>query len=178
MSEELARIDIALRETGLGFNDVWRDDFALKYQVVEVREETLECRLHAIGHVLPLCLPGGSFELMWCVHHKARHHMLAGGCHVRVDQRLNARVDVWMFGVPSVLRGVVGPLHVFHGRGHIDEAEVLIGATTERGVLRETVEGEVHLRCDSLKTEPLNSFDQISRQFTWICYFQEGAPRI
>ena len=104
--------------------------------------------------------------------------MLARRRHIRVDEGLDRRIDVGVLAEPSVLRGVVGALHVLHGRRDVDEAAVLIDAIAERGVVGDPVEREVDLGGDALESEALDGLDQVGGQLARVRDLQEGAARV
>src|SRR6185436_9953796 len=85
--QELAGEDVPFRQADGPLDVEGRPDFALEDEVPEAREERFQRRLDRVAEVLLLGVPVALAEVVGRVLDEARHDVLAGGRHVRVDRR-------------------------------------------------------------------------------------------
>ena len=127
---------------------------------------------------LPLGLPVAAAQLVGRVLHEARHHVLAGRCHVGVDDGLDRRVDERPLAVPAVLRRVEGALDVLDGGADVEEAAVVVDGVGQGREDRQPVEREVDLGRDAAEPHPLDVVDEVRGQLAGVDEVEERAPRV
>src|SRR6185436_3545912 len=109
---QLALKDVALAQTELAFDIERREDLTMKNPVAKVRSEFTDCVDDRVAKGLALFIPRTTAEVVGCVLHETRHHVLARRRDRWIGQAGYDDVHVRLARKPAVLRIVVRPLHV------------------------------------------------------------------
>ena len=123
----------------------------MQNQLAEPRKELFDRGLHGITEVLPFRLPVAIREMVRRVHDEARHDVLSGGGHVRVDGRLHTAVQERPPTEAACLAIRERFLEVVDGGAEVGETHEDVFPTFESRKGGQIREREVHLRRGSLK---------------------------
>src|SRR5205807_1592378 len=126
LQRKLALKDVALAESEVALQIQRGQYLFVQDDVLDVGRILADGVNHIVAKGLALLVPVQSGpQLVRRILHKARENMLAGRRYRWIGQRRNHHVNVWTPGKVTVLRVVVGPLHVLNaGRDGYSAAQM------------------------------------------------------